>query len=384
MAAHFSRTFAALRPDRASEALLAGTVAIALLIAWTVWMFKAQVAVYRTCTQARLEVSPGPTRVAASVAGTVLAVHLTVGAAVTASEILLELDATAERIALERSRGQLAALEPEVASVARELAAEAAAGLSGTVADSAALRETAARERAAEAGFRLAEEEEVRVRKLVEGASTPAAALSRAVGDLRERRATHEAFAHERAVIEAERRQRESIRRARREQLERLRVELEASLAATRADLARLTYEVERRTVRAPVAGSLGEVASLRPGSVVAAGSVIATLVPNGVLQVIAMYQPAAIGRIAPGQRAQLRLDGFPWTHYGTVGAHVLRVGNELREGVFRVELALAPSQRIPLHHGMTGAVDVEIERASPYALLVRAVGRRGDAVGHD
>jgi len=381
MAASFPRTLAALRPDRALGALIAGAIAVLLLVGWAGWMFGARVAVYRTSENARLEVSPAPTRISAPVAGRVRIANLTIGRSVAAGDVLVELDAPLERLALDRARGQLTALEPEVASVTRELSAEGVASISGSAADRAALRETAARARAAEAAFAFAQEEEARVRTLVAGAGAPPAALSRATGDLRQKRAAHEAMAHESATLEGDRREREASRRVRHEQLERQRVELEASLAALRADIARLSYEVERRTVRAPVAGTLGEVAQLRPGAAVAEGDGIATIVPAGRLQVVAAYLPNAIGRVAPGQRAQVRLDGFPWTHYGTVAAQVSRVGNELRDGMFRVELVLLPSSRIPLRHGMTGAVDVEIERASPAALLVRAVGRRSDTV---
>jgi membrane fusion protein (multidrug efflux system) len=107
--------------------------------------------------------------------------------------------------------------------------------------------------------------------------------------------------------------------------------------------------------------------------------------VPRGELHVVASF-PAerALGWVRPGAPARVRLDAFPWTWFGQVEASVREVGLEPKQGLLRVELTLAPSadERIPLRHGLTGQVEVEIERATPLALLVRAAGRRDDAAG--
>jgi membrane fusion protein (multidrug efflux system) len=73
-----------------------------------------------------------------------------------------------------------------------------------------------------------------------------------------------------------------------------------------------------------------------------------------------------------------LRLDGFPWTEYGSIGATVTHVGSEVRDGRIRVELALNPhsASSIPMQHGLPGTVQVEVERISPASLVLRVVGR--------
>jgi len=109
---------------------------------------------------------------------------------------------------------------------------------------------------------------------------------------------------------------------------------------------------------------------------VVHEGDVIATVVPDGTLHVIADYGPETIGRVRPGQRAYMRLDGFPWTHYGTVGATVTRVANELRDGAIRVELALDADRKLHTENGMTGTVDIEVDRVSPLRLFVQMIGQ--------
>ncbi|MGE5186927.1 MAG: HlyD family secretion protein [Acidobacteriota bacterium] len=380
MPAAFPRTLAALRGERQRAPLIALALAIVILSAWLAWGLEARISVYRSSEHARLEVVPGPARVAAPVEGRVTAVHLQVGATVAAGDVLVDLDATAEQIAAARAHTRIAALEPQLASSERELAAEDAGGRSGAEAELDAEREVDARRRAADAGLALAERDLAREQQLADKGASPREALDRATALVAQRRATFEAVQHEADSLGASHRERDEGRRAHREQLEREHDEIASDLAATRAEAARLDHEVERRTIRAPVAGTLGEVAALRPGAVVHDGDVVASVVPAGQLQVVAEYGAAALGRLAPGQHARLRVDGFPWTRYGTVPATVTRVGSELRDGTIRVELALAgDSPAIPVRHGMTGVVDVEVERASPVALLLRTIGESLD-----
>jgi membrane fusion protein (multidrug efflux system) len=74
-----------------------------------------------------------------------------------------------------------------------------------------------------------------------------------------------------------------------------------------------------------------------------------------------------------------LRLDGFPWTQFGSLAATVTRVASEARDGQVRVELHLAsPGGRpdIPMQHGLPGTVEIHVEEITPLVLIVRAAGR--------
>jgi membrane fusion protein (multidrug efflux system) len=92
-----------------------------------------------------------------------------------------------------------------------------------------------------------------------------------------------------------------------------------------------------------------------------------------------ATFAPAdALGRIREGQRAELALDGFPRIEFGALDLEVERVASEARGGAIQVELSIAdPAQAaIPIEHGLPGRVRVEVERASPAAIALRALGR--------
>jgi membrane fusion protein (multidrug efflux system) len=80
---------------------------------------------------------------------------------------------------------------------------------------------------------------------------------------------------------------------------------------------------------------------------------------------------------VQPGQPAQVRLQAFPWTQYGSARARVATVAGELHEGQIRVDLHLdSPrTSELPLQHGLPTEVNIEVERASPAILVLRSIG---------
>jgi membrane fusion protein (multidrug efflux system) len=155
-------------------------------------------------------------------------------------------------------------------------------------------------------------------------------------------------------------------------------VETEGACAVADAKIERLTHEIERRTIRAPIAGKLGETADLRPGQAVGPNTRVAAIVPGGHVRVVATFRPAdALGRVRVGQTARLRLHGFPWTQYGFVSARVSRLASEALSGAVRVEAEVTGAVEFPLalQHGWPGDLEVEVERVAPAVLVLRAAG---------
>lgn len=154
---------------------------------------------------------------------------------------------------------------------------------------------------------------------------------------------------------------------------------LEGEIKTRTAIIERLKHEIERRVIRAPASGKLGEAATLQPGQYVREGDKLGAVVPDSKLRAVAEFAPSsAMGRVRAGQRARLRLDGFAWTEYGQVSATVSRVASEPRSGRVRVELEIKPESAplIPSQHGLPGKVEIEIERVSPAELALRSVGK--------
>lgn len=375
MAGSFTQTTRTLDAERARGGGLASALLSVFAAGWVAWMVLARVPLYQTSARARLEVVPAPTRVETPIAGRVAAVELVVGKRVQAGEVLVALDPGTLPVEIERARGQLAALAPELASLDREIAAEATGIVAGDAAARSAIRAEIARVRAADRDVEHAERELGRLIALA-GAARPFE-VERARAELVQKRGAREALGHAGEALAAAERERDAGRRARTAELDRQRAVVERSIGAARVEIARLELELERRTLRAPIAGALGSIAALQPGATLAAGAHVATVVPDGELHVIAEHAPSAVGLLAPRQAARLKLDGFPWTRWGTVPARVTRVATEVKDGGIRVELALEPGARVPLAHGMTGVVDVEVERVSPATLVLRSLADR-------
>jgi multidrug efflux pump subunit AcrA (membrane-fusion protein) len=160
--------------------------------------------------------------------------------------------------------------------------------------------------------------------------------------------------------------------------LQRQLADLEGQALAEEAEARAIQRRIDAHFIRAAIDGHLGRVEALRAGAVVRTGQVLGAVVPGGKPRAVAWFGSPAVGRIQPGQNARLRLDGFPWTQYGTLTATVDSVGSDPLGDRVRVELVLKPDAAlsIPLGHGLSGTTEIEVERISPAHLMLRAVGR--------
>jgi multidrug resistance efflux pump len=378
MAAQFSRTLRSLRDDRAAPSL-GGVVAAAVVLgAWVAWFTLAKVQLVETSTAARVE-STGETHpVQSVVTGRVVASHLELDRAVDVGEVLVELDSSSEQLALTEAKGRRAGEQRQVDLLKSELSSEEAAQFEDWRASSAALAVSRAHEREAEAMAKLAGEESSRLGALNAHGDLGEMEALRAATEATGRQAAAEASASDSRRMSWDMRKRGSEQRATIARLYRDMAVLEGDVAQLGTQIERLEVEIEHHRVRSPASGRIGEIKPLPVGAVVQSGSVLASVVPPGELRVVAEFAAAsAIGRLEPGASAQIRLDGFPWTEYGVLHATLTSVGSEARQGNVRAELRLDPTStaRVPVRHGLTGVVEVEVERVTPARLVLRTVG---------
>lgn len=378
LASPFSRSLRSLHADGHRRWALGLLVAVVLLGGWAVWFFAAEVTVYAVTSAARLEVEREVHPVEAPVSGQVVSHRLVLGLSARAGDVLVELDTGPLLRELDEERARLKVLQPQIRALRAEIRAEESALRESRLATREGLEEARARHREGEAAVRLTNDQLQRLNQLVASQHASEAEVTKAQAQVQQSQAAAHALRIAVSRLEYGERTKEMTQKARIERLRRDVAALEGEEITRTATIARLTYEMERRRIRAPVAGRLGEISALRVGSVVQAGDRMAAVIPAGTIRVIADYLPSeALGRIQAGQAARLRLDGFPWTQYGSIGARVSKVASEARYGRIRVELDVEKPQnpRIPLDHGLPGTVEVEVERASPAVLVLRAAG---------
>jgi membrane fusion protein (multidrug efflux system) len=380
MATPFSRTLRALESDSFRGSLLVLVGVIALLGGWLAWFFLAKVVRYEVTDTARLEVAQESHPVQSPVLGRIVTSNLVLGKEVQAGDVLAELDTNAERLQVEEERTQLTSLASEIQSLQAQVGQLEQARAREQQTARVAIEQAAAKYREADALARSADHESHRLEKLAAEGLVPRRDYD--IGKMEAERLRHAAdsLQLEPDRIQRDLRTRESDRRAQLENLQSQIRKLEGDRTTVAASIERMSYEVERRVIRAPISGQVGEIAAtLRAGAVVNEGDRLCAILPPGRLRAIAEFAPpAAFGRIRPGQPARLRLEGFPWAEYGSITATVSTVASEIRDGKVRVELSIArsPAFAIPLQHGLPGSVEVEVERVSPAELTLRTAGQ--------
>lgn len=378
MAVPFARTTRALSADGSRVSIWVLLCAMLAITAWFAWFSISRLGVYEVSQSARLEAGGAPYEISSKVGGTILTSQMQIGDEVEAGTPLAALDAAVQQLDAAEQLARLDSFPTRISALKNEIAALQSALQSdgqGAGQQNAALR---ARIREAEADVAFARENAARLRRQSANGGVAEIEAERAKSAQKRAEAQRDALIAESRKSGFDANSRAGENRARLEVLRSELATLQSEEVASQAASGRMSLELDQRIIRAPVSGILGDVLPLRPGSTIAPGQKIATIIPKHKLIIVASYKASSgLGRIRPGQRAEMRLDGFPWTQFGTVKARVLRVAAEARGNTIRVELEplSPPSPKFNMRHGLTGQVEILIEKASPLTLMLRAAG---------
>lgn len=118
------------------------------------------------------------------------------------------------------------------------------------------------------------------------------------------------------------------------------RAQLRTERIEAERERSRVTQEVEKQRhrqnlaeLRAPADGVVKDLATHTPGSVLAPGAVLMTLVPEGEPLVAEVWlQNHDAGFVRSGQPAKLKLASFPFQRYGMLEGRVLRISADSTE----------------------------------------------------
>lgn len=375
-----------ITPFSQSESLLAGGgfrrwflrlgLLALFLLAWGGWFACAEIRLYEVATEARLETVAEVHPVDAPLGGRIVAVHARLGEEVAAGDPLFDLDAENAQFELAEAETRLASLERQLASIAGErelvsrlLAFERDAG-------DERLRAATLDRQVEEIVGRGAESEHERARRLHELGLLSDLDRQRYLGEVEKSRARAEAESADLDVLRTAQRQQQTELEARAAHLEHEQVTVEGEAAELSTHIEHLRHEIAERRVAAPVAGRVARLAEIRVGAVVAAGERLADVLPEGAIRAVAWFPPSALGRLAPGQPAWLRLDAYPWTDFGALEATIDKVAGEPDGGRLRAELALASAPPgVSPRHGLTATAEVAVEALTPARWVLRAAG---------
>ena len=94
--------------------------------------------------------------------------------------------------------------------------------------------------------------------------------------------------------------------------------------------LAKAEAELDRLTLRAPIAGRVQSSIITNVGQVVASGQEIMRIVPEASgLEIEAYVRNRDIGFVSVGQEAVIKVESFPYTRYGVIKARVVRIAKD-------------------------------------------------------
>lgn len=380
---HFSLSTSALRAEDRRTWTWIAAVAGALFAVWLVWLVLARVPLYVATGDARVEVRQAGHAV--HVPGTapdtarVTRVFVTLGQRVRAGELIVQLDDTVERLQRDELAARVTSQRVAIAALVRQGASLEAALRDDAGTAVAKRREAEEALRAAEAAAKLAEEEVRRIEALHRAQLVSESALAAARATAAQHRAAAQGASLAVGRASTEGRASDAEQRAALESLRAEEAELRGQMEEAGVAVRRLSEVIDRRAIKAPVSGIVGDLARITPGMAVPGGTRIAVIVPGGTLHIVAQFPPhVAGGRVEAGQRARFRLQPFAWSDAEVLRAHVTRVATEPAGGAIRVELAAAPGVASRwLQHGVTGTAEIETERLSPLQLILRTAGKR-------
>lgn len=370
--------------ESGTRVLLVSLVTLALggLAAWAVL---ARVPVMKVSSQGRIEPHNAVYRLEPPAAGRVVRSMLNLDEEVKQGDLLIEFDTRSEQLELEQSKASSAAQDQELAVIRDQIANKKEELAASGLVDEVAVREAEEREKELAPRQRVAEQRAQLAQQSPSGSISELEKLER-LTEADSLKSTSRAQGLEVVRLRREQAVKRQTLGAQLLGLKREELRLEGSLRELKVAIDKLQYQIEKKHYRAPASGRLVDVVELAAGDFIADGQRLGTILASDAeVRVRARFPKEMVGIIQPGQTAQLKLDGYPWTIYGTVPARVTRVGTEpginatpeAIPGTVRVELDIQPpaDPRIQLQHGLTATVEVEVARVSPIALLMRAIG---------
>ncbi|MBN2751297.1 MAG: HlyD family type I secretion periplasmic adaptor subunit [Rhodospirillaceae bacterium] len=178
------------------------------------------------------------------------------------------------------------------------------------------------------------------------------------------------------------------------------RAEVQAKATMTEQELVKATERQNVQTLRSPVDGTVQQIEVHTLGGVVTPAQKLMVVVPkDSVLEVEAKLPNKDIGFVEAGQEAEIKVDAFPFTRYGTIPAKVELVSldavrdeeSQTKEYYFPIRLSLPSAsirvengKIIPLSPGMTVVAEVKTGTRKPIEYVLSPLKKYVSETGRE
>ena len=112
-------------------------------------------------------------------------------------------------------------------------------------------------------------------------------------------------------------------------ELVKLRQDSLRNLADLDRQLLEVTKAIEYEVLRSPIAGIVFDLKPSSAGYAAQANEILLKVVPTGTLEAKIYLTNRNVGFARPGQQAQIRVDAFPFTEFGSISGRLKRIGTE-------------------------------------------------------
>ncbi len=155
-------------------------------------------------------------------------------------------------------------------------------------------------------------------------------------------------------------------------------------------EISKARARVDRFKLRAPVSGTVQQLAVNTVGGVVSTAETLMLLVPSGALGVEAWVENKDIGFVTVGQSAKIKIETFPFTRYGSIQGHIETlsldaVSSPERGLTYLAQVSMAQStldvngRPVKLSAGMAVSVEVNLGRRRVTEFLLAPLLRYRD-----
>ena len=112
--------------------------------------------------------------------------------------------------------------------------------------------------------------------------------------------------------------------------LEKILLEINSNLDSKKSEIKLVSIGIKDSNIISPVDGNIFNLIPKNTGYYTNAGETLMKVVPDGELEAKVFINNSDIGFVKEGMKAEIRVDAFPFSSYGSLSGNVINIGDEV------------------------------------------------------